>query len=197
MLLKMPRKILAISFTILFVFGLIFGILALQGIALARVGSTNILRVWDGNVWHLANDIVGRYLAYFSPANLFVREPLEPTTVVPGLALFLPFEFFGFAVGIILFVKSKVVPKLLKILLFLGPLPSAITWNWFQPGRGLTIFFFYTICVAFGFTYLLSFIKKPVISYVVFSMLIIWATINVVLVFNSINIQLPALIAGN
>ncbi len=182
----------------LLMFGLgLFVFLVFKGEGLARAGSTNILRVWNGNLWDFATSIAGRYLAYFSPANLFVREPLEPSTVIPSLSLFFPFEFIGWVVGIIYILKVNAKKNILKVLIFLAPIPASLTWNWFQPGRGLTLFFIYSVCVAYGFVFMFLAIKNKIIKYLVIFIFICWSFTNVIWLFDAENVQLPAYETGN
>jgi 4-amino-4-deoxy-L-arabinose transferase-like glycosyltransferase len=193
---KIPAKALISIFLLwIVVFGT-FLYLTIKGEALARVGSTNILRIWNGNVFDFLINIFSRYLAYFSPPNLFVREPLEPSTVIPNLSLFLPFEFIAWLIGLYLIIKNN-LSKLLKLIVIIAPIPASLTWNWFQPGRGLNLFFIFTICIAVGFSEINRLIKNTILKSLFVTTIVLTGLIYAILIFDSEQIQLPARDAGN
>jgi len=97
---------------------LLFLYFVLKGQMFARAGSTHIFTLWQGwpsslkelfftnPLYQLFWEMMGRYMAYFSPMNLFVREPLEPATVLVANSIFHPFEFAPWLVGFYLLIKK-------------------------------------------------------------------------------------------
>jgi len=200
---SLHTKYKRISFGIITAFFVIFLYFVLKGQMFARVGSTHIFTLWTGlpsnlkefvfanPVYQMFWQIVGRYMAYFSPANLFVREPLEPATVLAGNSIFHPFEFVPWAVGLYLLLK-KYKNKYLLALIFLAPIPAALTWNWFQPGRALTLFVTFSIVIAIGLDELIRFFSLNIRSVKIFLYLALvgFLITRAIYVFDSIHVQL-------
>jgi hypothetical protein len=142
-----------------------------SGEGLARFGTTSILKLWQGNgaplislrgnpLYSLTIDIIGRYLAYFSPANLFVRGSNEPTQQIPGFGLFYTIEFLFWSIGLFSLAKNKFRPRPFTYLIVLAPLPAIITWNWFYPARTLLLFAMFSILTALGLDRFTAYFRK-------------------------------------
>lgn len=198
--LNYPKRYRVLSLTIALISIFIFGVLAISGQALARVSTTNIFVLWKDLPWpklyYFIWEIIGRYLGYFSPYNLFLREPLEPSTVVAENSIFHPFEFVFIAAGIFFIIKNYKKFKELLLLIIISPLPAVFTWNWFQPGRVLALFASFSILSGVGLVNLVNYFssksKKPVYIGV-----ILFGLLNAFYLFDSINVFLPYRDGGN
>lgn len=182
---------------ILGLWGLIFIYFVFNGQMFPRAGSTHIFRLWQKGdivfaIFHMVWEIVGRYFAYFSPPNLFVREPLEPSTILTANSIFHPFEFIFWILGLYLFL-TRIRNKYILGLIALSPIPAVLTWNWFQPGRVLTLFAMFSIVISVGvvsFIERLSF-KNKFIKSGLFIGLIVFMLTRAIYVFDSLLVQLP------
>lgn len=145
---------------------LLFPLLAftLNGQALARFQSTSLFPVWSAPptqlipYFDLVWQVAGRYLGYFSPANLFVRESLEPGLIIPTLAVFYPFMFVFWLIGLAAVLRNYRKFSSLLWLIFLAPLPAVITWNWFQYIRVVPLLIAFTVLTGYGAQLCLDFI---------------------------------------
>lgn len=188
---------------ILAIFLIPFSILTLKGEAFARSQSTNIFILWGSghksvpeSVFYFGWDVIARYFSYASPYNLFVREPYEPVLVIPYNSMFHPFEFVFWCIGLIYLVKNYRKNKELALLAVITPIPAMLTWSWFQPGRGITLFAIYSICIGWGIYVVSS--KLPKIGKLLFGLFIVLFGISsAVYLLDSILVQLPYRDAGN
>ena len=194
------KKIKYISLLIFMAFVIPFVILAIAGQSFARVSYTNIFVLWPNEyfpkIYYFVWDIVGRYLSYFSPFNLFLREPQEPATILAGNSMFHPFEFIPFIIGLLYVLKNPKKYKELLALILISPLPATATWNFFQPGRVMSLFACFSILIGVGLTNISKIIPKTFqkICLVLFSLFIL---LNAFYVFDSINVYLPVRDGGN
>ena len=197
---KYSRKIIYFSTAILVVFIIPFIILAFAGESFARVTYTNIFVLWPTEIspklYYFIWDVAGRYLAYFSPYNLFLREPQESATIVAGNSIFFPFEFIPLVVGFFYLLRNSKKYKEFLLLLLISPLPATATWNFFQPGRTMSLFACYSILIGVGLSKIFEFIPNFLknFSYV---LLIIFALLNAFYLFDSINVYLLVRDPGN
>ncbi len=222
-ILKYPFSIKVISILILVISFSVFLYLAAKGQALARVTSTNIFILWPytnvlkdiksshtslfdalfhSQIFYFSWEVVGRFFAYFSPPNLFVREPLEPATVLAGNSLFHPHEFLPWLVGLISVIINFKKQKLLIMLLLMAPIPAVITWNWFQPGRVLLLFTLYSIFIGLGYKSIINYITKkvPFFSFIrlgMYAAVIGVGILSAFYVLDSLIVQLPYRDPGN
>lgn len=223
-----PKNIKFVSILIFLFFAIPFVVFALLGQVFARAGSTNIFILWpktqvlqsllewhrfDGLVeffihnqyFYFVWEVVGRYIAYFSPHNLFLREPQEPVTIVAGNSIFYPFEFIPWLVGLVFLFKNFSVHKELFTLLLLSPLPAIVTWNWFQPGRTMALFAVFSILIGVGIIKIIEYISgvfgrviNSLLTQKVFiSSVVIYGLISAFYLFDSINVYLPTRDPGN
>jgi 4-amino-4-deoxy-L-arabinose transferase-like glycosyltransferase len=153
-----------LMFTLLLILPLIY--ILSSGNGLQRLESTSILRAINLNenlpevTYSLVNNLVGRYMAYFSPAHLFVRGTNEPNQRIFGFAVFHILEFFFFIWGAFSYAKNNFKPKSLLYLIIISPLPAVITWNWFLPARTLLLFSMFSILTGYGSLQLIAYVKK-------------------------------------
>ena len=211
------KKVLKVSLSILVLFLFAFVALALAGQALARAGSTNIFILWPrtqvfqflteehsisglvdlllhNQFFYFVWEVVGRYSAYFSPHNLFLREPQEPSTILVGNSIFHPFEFIPWIIGLIYIMRNIKKHKEFFALLILSPVPAIITWNWFQPGRVMSLFAVFSILIGVGVVKVFEYLRIKKILY--FS-LVVYGLVSSFYIFYSINIQLTNRDPGN
>jgi len=214
---RYSKKILKVSLSILILFLFAFVVLAFAGQALARAGSTNIFILWprtqvlqflikEHSISGLADfllhnqffyfvwEVIGRFFAYFSPHNLFLREPQEPSTILVGNSIFHPFEFIPWIIGLIYIMRNIKKHKEFFALLILSPVPAIITWNWFQPGRVMSLFAVFSILIGVGVVKVFEDLKIKKILY--FS-LVVYGLVSAFYLFDSINMQLPTRDSGN
>ncbi len=126
--------------------GVLFGVSITKGAGLARFGETSVLKVGGAAV----GEVTQRYLAYFSPVNLFVRGSNEPNQRVDGFGLFYAWEIIFWLAGMVWLVKNIKENKFLASWVALGPLPAIITWSWFNPVRVLPLWAANAILIATG-----------------------------------------------
>jgi hypothetical protein len=139
-------------------------------------------------------EVVGRYLAYFSPLNLFLREPQEPSTIVVGNSIFHPFEFIPWIIGLVYLARNIKKHKEFFALLVLSPLPAIITWNWFQPGRMMALFTVFSILIGVGVVKLFERLRIKKVLYFSFA---VYGLVAAFYLFDAINVQLPTRDSGN
>lgn len=166
--------------------------------AAGRLGSTSIFN--QGISWYLLpNQVISRYLSYFSPVNLFVRGSPEPTQQIPGHGMFYAFEAILIPLGIIFLLKNRARYSLFITLLLLFPIPAAITWNWFYPARVLPLFAFFSILSAIGAReIIIYFSKKQLITKVfIYSLLLFFSLSQVGSFLSTLLLYLPYQERGN
>lgn len=194
------RKYLFISVCIFISFLMLFVALVVKGEALARVSTTNIFVLWKDEqsprLYYFVWDLVGRYISYFSPYNLFLREPQEPSTIVAGNSIFYAYEFIPWLYGMYLIFKDKYKSSIVYLIMFLAPIPAMLTWNWFQPGRVMSLFAVYSIFIGLGLwrvsEFFHGFFKKIFVVGIV-----LYGLLNAFYLFDSINVYLPFRDNGN
>jgi 4-amino-4-deoxy-L-arabinose transferase-like glycosyltransferase len=208
---RFSKRVKLASLLIALFFLIPFSYLALIGQAFARLGPTNIFVLWpkEGPIFQRAFlfvwDIVGRYFSYFSPPNLFLREPSEPATIVAGNSVFYAFEFVPMLVGFYLVVKNAKKYKKLLALIVLAPLPAIVTWNWFQPGRVMVLLLALSLLATLGIVKAIDFlsglpgtkIKKRLRQTFLYSALVIYCGLSALYVFDSTQVLLPIRDNGN
>jgi len=202
---KLSRRLKYISLFLTLAFIIPFIYLAVIGQAFARIGPTNILVLWpkEGPIYYrvflFVWDIVGRYFSYFSPPNLFLREPSEPGTIVSGNSVFYAFEFLPIFVGLFSVLIRTKKYKELSTLILLAPIPAVVTWNWFQPGRVMALLSMFSILAGFGIVRIIDFITNvfkefvtPRLSQtVIYLTLVIYVGLSALYVFDSTQVLLP------
>lgn len=197
---ELPKKVIRVSLVVLLVFAVPFLVLAFLGQAFARVSTTNIFMLWPTEtgpkLFYFAWDLVGRFISYFSPYNLFLREPQEPSTIVAGNSMLHPFEFIPWAVGAVYLFKNYKKHKEFFALVLMAPLPAILTWNWFQPGRVMVLFASYSILTGIGLVKFVGSVPRILRGWA-YVALVIFALFNVFYLFDSINVYLPLRDYGN
>ncbi len=126
------------------------------------------------------NQVIGRYLAYYSPANLFVRGSNEPVLRTPGNGMLTSFGFGFWLIGFGYLIKNVKKYKYLLPIFLLAPLPGVITWNWFSAVRTLTLYPLFSFVTAIGLYQIYNLLKYKVLKILLFLMFIpFWVyTIN-------------------
>ena len=193
-LITFPRKV-RIMIIILMVIGiLIFIYQILFFNTLARAESASILR--DVSWRNLPIQATLRYVSYFLPSNLFVLEPNEPASVVPGNSMFFPYEIILWFIGLLTILTNTKKYRLLILLIAVSPLAASFTWNWFEPARVLVLFGLFSMIVGLG-AYVIW--KKGLymhrIVYLIFFVPMV--IMSVFYIFDSINYKIAAKIYGN
>lgn len=211
---KAKEKITNLSKLIILFFSVVVVYEILCGRFFPRVQSTSIIKIWQdfslvnnltfehslsslqNFIFHnrhilFLKEVIGRYMAYFSPANLFLREPLEPTSKIPGLSIFYPFEFVFWLTGLLAVMQKPKKYALVIFIILISALPPALTWNWFQPNRVMSLFSFYSIIAAFGIYTLLKVVKKPKVKKLIYIGIIFYCFLNAFFLVDAISVQIP------
>lgn len=211
------KKVLKISLSVLALFLFAFVFFAFTGQALARIGSTNIFAFWPktpvlqflieehsisglldslfhNQFFYFIWELVGRFFAYFSPHNLFLREPQEPSTILVGNSIFHAFEFIPWIIGLVYITRNIKKHKEFFALLLLSPVPAIITWNWFQPGRVMSLFAVFSILIGIGTVKLFERFRIKKVLYFSF---VVYGLVSAFYLFDAINVQLPTRDSGN
>lgn len=171
-----------------------FIILTLFGQTATRFFNTSIFKLWPPDryphfsfIWEIA----GRYIGYFSPANLFLKESKEPGLIIPSLAILYPFQFIFWVIGLIQVFKERQQHKLLIALTIFAPLPAIITWNWFQSVRVLPLFALLILITGYGASIMVKRLNWLLILIIFFGC---W---NAAYLFDSLVVILPMKYSGN
>lgn len=196
------------------------------GASIARFSSTSIMKFWPPPIYQVLAtnhplsyiddflihdkyyyffwELMGRYISYFSPVNLFIKESIEPGLIIPNFAVLQPFEFIFWLVGIrYIFSRFSQFKSLISLIL-LAPIPAVVTWNWFQTVRVLPLFAGFSIIDGFGVYLLLEylvklkFVKKLPNFRMFYSLAIVvvglWSALYL---YDSLRIILPMKYSGN
>ncbi len=154
---KINIKIMALIAILLVPLGLSF----LKDPITSRLTITNVLRLWPfvpndypmliynplfSLLWH----IVGHFISYMSPFNLFVRGSTEPGQYIPTLGLLQMIEFPFWIIGSIAFFTKRKLRRFLAPILILSTFPALITWNWFSVVRTLPLYPIFSILIGIG-----------------------------------------------
>ncbi|OGD08715.1 hypothetical protein A2397_04110 [Candidatus Amesbacteria bacterium RIFOXYB1_FULL_44_23] len=136
----------------------------------SRLTATNVLKLWPfvpkefsqivySPIYTMIWQLAGQFMAYFSPASLFVRGSVEPILRIPTLGLF-GYELLPLLItGLLVFFKSKQFLKVAIAVLLLAPLPGVVTWNWFSVVRTVAVYPMLTMIMAIGASYLVGLLK--------------------------------------
>lgn len=217
---KYPRKVIYLALATTLIFIVPFFYFSFKGEVFARIDTTNIFKTFPeisnalriqhslnginsfilhNSIFYFIWGLVGRLLAYFSPQNLFILEPTEPTSKIGGISLFYPFEFIFWLVGIVFFIKNYNYNKELILLLLITPIPAILTWNWFQPVRVMLLFSIFSISAGLGLYLVVHYFTVKMKSFIntgislcltIFFLGLLYIG-SAVLLFDSIMVQLP------
>lgn len=103
------------------------------------------------NFYLIPRQLVSLYFSYFSPRNLFWLGDYNPQRVVEGFSVFyiwqLPFLFIGLWK---LIKKRSIDIKLLFALIFIAPIPAALTKDPFHTYRSLILFLPLSLLIGYG-----------------------------------------------
>ena len=131
---------------------LVFGLTLIPHLFVLFTGA--FLRRFDQVVYSGSQFIfesIKKYLSYFSPKNLFWELP--EGRLIPKVGPFYVWTLIPLLVGMAGYFKEKVEPslgKILLLLLFLTPLPAALTGDFFYPLRALEFLWIITLIISIG-----------------------------------------------
>lgn len=103
------------------------------------------------------------YTAYFSPRNLFSPDPAEKQRWLVDLAVFYPWQFIFFIIGITFFIRKKEYSTLRNIILpwlFFSPVAASLTRDPFSTVRALPLVFPISVIIALGIDESIKFTKQ-------------------------------------
>ncbi len=149
-LLKLPQKIKTLLMVAAGLIALLALFLTINGQFLARAQGVSIFVLWQGDLYRFLWDLGGRFLAYFSPFNLFIREVPNFAGTVAGVAPFYMAEFLFWGIGLIVVIKEWPRYKYLILLMVVSPIPAVLTREWFSEGRVMTLFVAFSILIGIG-----------------------------------------------
>lgn len=188
------------------------GLIALAAIPLAitlvwgggvsRLTHTSIVKLWPFTPdygfqnlitlpYYLVNELLGRLVAVFSPATLFVRGSSEPgqklieTGILP-LTLAIPW-----AVGWWRVIKEN--KKEIWGWMGIWLIVTLISWNWFSLVRSLPAIFWHCLVIGVGIDYLFTVNKKRLLVLIFAGMFLVEAIYTT----NAVWMSLPAYQAGD
>ncbi len=183
------KKIKLASVIFLVIGGVVFVQQILFGNALARAESASILRA--EKLVELPVQIIRRYFLYFSPSNLFVYEPKEPASVVPGNSTFYPFEIIFWLIGLTFLAVKFKKNKTFVFLMFIAPVTASFTWNLFEPARVLSLFSLFSILIGLGASLVWK-KSKPLFKIFLVIFFGILIPMSTLYLFDSINYKIAA-----
>jgi uncharacterized membrane protein len=172
-------------------FGVITSIIISTG-GIQRFTSSGITSVLKNSsspyVW--SYEIGQRYLAYFSPANLFVRGTNENNQKIPGFAEFYVWEFVFWIIGVGYLISNWSKYKTFTLALLIAPIPAVLTWSWFNPVRVLPLMFAHSMLISVGIYQAFCFLKGLTKLLVVMGT-VAWSLLSVGWLILAIIWQLP------
>lgn len=191
---------------------LLFGLTTLPAISLvttliwgggvSRLTHTSIAKLWPfipeygfQNLitlpYYLVNELLGRLMAVFSPATLFIRGSSEPgqklieTGILP-LTLAVPWIVGWYEV---IKRNKKEIWGWMGVWLIV----TLISWNWFSLVRSLPAIFWHCLVIGIGIDQLLSVNKKKLFIFIFTTLFLIEAVYTT----NAVWMSLPAYQAGD
>ncbi len=123
-----------------------------------------------GFLWEFSS----QYLNYFSPQSLFFLPDPDPQRSIPRLAVFYLWLFIPYFLGLLQLYsnRAKLPYKYLFLILFLSPIPAALTHDPFSSHRSLPLVIPLSIILALGLKQILERIPKlvsPILLLLIFS----------------------------
>ena len=180
-----------------------------SGEGFKRLEATSIIKIWqkdqsvfsviDNPVFNLGKEVVGRYFAYFSPANLFVRGTNEPNQKVHDFGIFYTLDILFYLIGFYFFAKNRFKPKILLYLILIAPLPATITWNWFAPVRTLLMFVLLPIIFSLGLVEFFKFLgnQKLILKSLITFALVVFYLNSILNLGTTLYLYMPYAEKGN
>jgi len=140
--------------------------------------------------WPLSffREFFSQYVSYYSPRNLFFLPDSDPQRSVPELSVFYPWMILLYFVGIWVLYnrRRKLFFKFLIMLLFVLPVPIALTGTPFSTQRALPLLLPLSIVISIGVDAIVSRTLKivwvPVGGFLIFlSLVLLWRSYFVLL----------------
>lgn len=127
--------------------------------------------------WHF----IERYVAYFSPLNLFNREDYQLQRSIPELAVFYSWMFVPWLTGLYVLYKNwnKKIYRLILGLTLICPIPAALASVDYSTQRALPLLLPYLLLIGIGMDKLISKFKIKysfpiLLGLIFFSLLMLW-----------------------
>lgn len=130
--------------------------------------------IFLGKYIFIAERFTSRYISYFSPKNLFIDLNVN-LSAMPNMSMFYSWMVIPLVAGLIkLFVvRSKTWAKTLLLLMFLSPIPAAITREPFYTFRTLPLFWCISITIAIGILEILRKISSLYLKMTIITIILI------------------------
>lgn len=135
-----------------------------------------------------AREFLSQYVTYFSPQSLFFVPNPDLQRSIPYLSVFYVWMIIPFCVGIYSLYKNNkfVISQIILILLFVAPIPAALTLDPFSTHRALPLLLPLFLVVAIGIDRILSQLSAKqttfvVVSVFLFSLAFLWRSYFVLL----------------
>ncbi len=113
---------------------------------------TQASMVWGtiSRIYFYLLDIVGRYLGYFNPYQLFVNTNGHTLYHGDGLGVFNLIELPFWLYGIVILLRERRKYWQLILLFLIAPIPAAMTVDWFMPLRAILVWPFHLAVTTLG-----------------------------------------------
>lgn len=172
-------------------------IILLWGGGGSRLSHTSITKLWPFTPeygwqnwlslpYYFVNELLGRLIAVFSPATLFVRGSSEPgqklieTGILP-LSLLIPWLVGWYEV---LKKNNREIKKWMMIWLLI----TLISWNWFSLVRSLPAVFWHCLVIGVGIERLIKIEKRRLLTFFLAGLFLVEVIYNT----NALWMSLPA-----
>lgn len=128
--------------------------------------------LYDLPLLSFIREFLSQYLAYFSPRNLFFQPDSDLQRSLPELSVFYPWMVIPYFIGIITLIKRirEKNYKFLALLLFIAPIPAALTSDPFSTQRALPLLLPILIIVSLGIDQILGLRFKKISILVMFTL---------------------------
>jgi 4-amino-4-deoxy-L-arabinose transferase-like glycosyltransferase len=115
-----------------------------------------------GPIQNIPKEFINHFLMYLSPSNLFFDPGSSLGRTTPNLGVFYPWMVIPFLVGLGYIFKNRQnsLVKIVGALLFITPIPAALTGDLFYPLRTLDYLWVITLISSFGCWHLWTLIKN-------------------------------------
>jgi 4-amino-4-deoxy-L-arabinose transferase-like glycosyltransferase len=161
--------------------------------SLARFSSTSILPVLveTKSFYRAGEEVINRYVANLSPANIFVRGTNEPNLKVYDFSVFFPFECIFFLSGLGVIFRNWRKERFFLFWFLTAPIPAVLTWSWFSPIRVLPLWWATAFVIAKGVEFWWMRLKSKLIKIAVTAGVAVWWMTSVIWLYMTIIWYMP------
>jgi len=148
----------------------------LDSVSFEKHGSS-LKSVPFGRAIFVVREFAGQYLAYFSPRNLFFEPDDQPARSIPDLSVFYNWMIVPFLVGLSYIIKKRkdFFVRNLALLIFIAPIPAALSTDPFYSLRTQVLLWGLSIVVSIGVWGVLVKIRSKNLRILLFFSLLIFS----------------------